>query len=369
MASFVPLLLATLMTQNMTTCVARSMTSQAAGSRLLRLLAVCVLLCSCVVLTACGSGADEGAVGGKDDGKVMVVVSIPPLASLIRPMLADWGRVESLLPAGASVHGHDPSSHQMQLASKAAVLVVVGRNLDGWAERLTEQAAGKRKIPVITFAQMNDGNRGLNQNVHDDHDDHGDHSGHDRAGHDDHAGHDHTGLNPHLWLDPVITSNFIKWITPQIEKLAPGDDARAATSEASSKLINELASLDEQYKTSLGQLERKDMVTFHNAFDLLAVRYGLNVAAHLTDVELAPGGEVTASQLIETIQTIRKFKLKVVYAEPQFPDRATQVITQETGANILRLDPLGGRGLKGYETYFEMMDSNLKVLLQGQRIP
>lgn len=338
-------------------------------SILYRSFGVCVLGLACALALGCDGSTEPGhansatgrATGRAVGHKPVVITSIPPLASLLEPLVGDWGKVESLLHAGVSVHGQDTSSNQMHMAAGADMLVVVGRNLDGWAQQLTQQAAGKRNVPVVTFAKLFDGSSGVNQTTHVHHDD--DHA------HDHHADHDADALNPHLWLDPVLARKFVAWIAPQIQALATNEADRLASQKAAAALDAKLASLDQQYRDALGKLQRKDMVTFHNAFDLLAKRYGLHVAAHLTDVELAPGGEVTATQLIDTIKTIRKLNLKVVYAEPQFPSRATQVLTQETGVSILRLDPLGGKGLPDYDTYFNMMNSNLKVIVEGQSIP
>jgi zinc transport system substrate-binding protein len=277
---------------------------------------------------------------------------IHPLADLIQPLVGDWGRTVTLLPAGMSVHGYEPDAAQLKLASQADLLVVVGRNLDGWAEDITMRAVGKRKLPIETFAVMLDGQAGLNQR---------------KSGHPHHD-HDYRGPNAHLWLDPVLTRQFIAQLAPKIAALAPDDQARQQTLDAAARLDERLAQLHQQYTEKLSPLTRRDMVTFHNAFDLLAARYGLTVAAHLTDVDLAPGGEVTASQLVEVIQTVRKLNLKAVYAEPQFPDRAIQVIRQETGATILRLDDLGGPGIPGYDSYFAMMQSNLEQLVRGQTL-
>jgi len=321
-----------------------------------------LLLAGLMVASGCGNTASQP---GSATGTPVVVVSIHPLADLIQPLVGDWGRTVTLLPAGMSVHGYEPDAAQLKLASQADLLVVVGRNLDGWAEDITLRAVGKRKLLIETFAVMLDGQAGLNQRKsghhHHDHDHAHDH-GH--AHHD----HDHRGPNAHLWLDPVLTRQFIAQLAPKIAALAPDDQARQQTLDAAARLDERLAQLHQQYTEKLSPLTRRDMVTFHNAFDLLAARYGLTVAAHLTDVDLAPGGEVTASQLVEVIQTVRKLNLKAVYAEPQFPDRAIQVIRQETGATILRLDDLGGPGIPGYDSYFAMMQSNLEQLVRGQTL-
>jgi zinc transport system substrate-binding protein len=92
------------------------------------------------------------------------------------------------------------------------------------------------------------------------------------------------------------------------------------------------------------------------------------VVAHLTEIELAPGGEVTPRQLRETIDAVTRYNLKVIYAEPQFPDTAMQAIRQQTGVQILRLDPQGHPEVEGYRTWFEMMRSNMATLVQGQNL-
>lgn len=312
---------------------------------------------------------DRAANRPAGDGKPVVVTSIAPLASLIEPLVGDWGRVEAILPSGVSVHGFEPMANQLRMAGQADMLVVVGRNLDGWAENLVRRAQPKGKaheLPVITFAVMLDGAKGRNtlQTAHDHHGHDHDHS-HNHA--HDHA-HDHTGPNAHLWVDPVLARQFVKWITPQIQSLAPDAAARQQTIAAAEALDEKLAALDQQYKAALADVKRKELVTFHNAFDLLAQRYGLKVVAHMTDVDLAPGGEITSNQLIDVIKSIREHELKVIYAEPQFPDRAVAVVTRETGAAVYRLDDLGGQGVPGYEDYFQMMQTNLQTLVKGQNL-
>jgi zinc transport system substrate-binding protein len=126
--------------------------------------------------------------------------------------------------------------------------------------------------------------------------------------------------------------------------------------------------LDGEYRDRLAKVSTRELITFHNAFDLIADRYHLNIVARLTDIEVSPGGEVTPHHFVAAIDAIRKYHLAVIYGEPEFSADALAVIRRETGVDVLELDPLGGPQQPGYKTYQEMMRSNLEVLVKGQTL-
>lgn len=132
------------------------------------------------------------------------------------------------------------------------------------------------------------------------------------------------------------------------------------------QLLADIREVDREHRTVLSEVRRRELITFHNAFDPLAERYGLEVVAHLTPIELTPGGEVTPRRLREVIAAIEHYDLPVVYSEPQFPDRAVEVLRDATGVAILRLDPLGNPRREGYQTWQATMRSNLEVIVDGQ---
>ncbi len=88
--------------------------------------------------------------------------------------------------------------------------------------------------------------------------------------------------------------------------------------------------------------------------------------AHLTEIELAPGGEVSPKDLVEALDAIRRYHLRVIYAEPQYPPRATDMLREESGVRVLSLDDLGGPSIPGYDSYQAMLKSDVNVLAEGQ---
>ncbi len=139
-----------------------------------------------------------------------------------------------------------------------------------------------------------------------------------------------------------------------------------AVKTAAAALSAELARLDGEYREQLAAVPQKQLITFHNAFDLIAARYGLTILVRLTDIEMAPGGEVTPDKYREAIDAVRKYRVRTLYCEPEFPDQAVQALHRQTGATVLTLDPEGNPAVDGYRTYQEMMRTNLQTLVKGQ---
>ena len=107
----------------------------------------------------------------------------------------------------------------------------------------------------------------------------------------------------------------------------------------------------------------KQIVTFHRAFDRLADRYGLEVAATLMPAETAGG--VTSRQYDLVVAAIREHGLKAIFVEPQFSPDAAERISHDTGTKVLVLDPLGDPHIPERAGYLPMMRYNLKTLAEG----
>ncbi len=290
-----------------------------------------VILLLLLALAGAWSGCAPAPSGGTT-GKPVIGVSIFPLASLTRQLVDDWADVVTLLPADASPHNVELNADQVRELNRANLLVVVGSGLDPWAEQAA--AATRRSgLKIVRTADMAPD------------------SARDPA-------------NNHLWLDPVITREFVARLAEQLEQQYPAHAEQIR--QAAKSLDGDLKQLDDDYRRELSAAPEKNLITFHNAFDLTAQRYGLNIVVRLTDIEISPGGEVTPDRFREAVDAVRKYKLKTLYAEPEFPAEVIEALRRQTGARVLVLDPQGNPNVAGYRTYQEMMRSNLKNLVSGQ---
>ncbi|HZR17249.1 MAG TPA: zinc ABC transporter substrate-binding protein [Verrucomicrobiae bacterium] len=169
--------------------------------------------------------------------------------------------------------------------------------------------------------------------------------------------------NPHVWVG--ITGEMEE--TQNVANgLAAADSAHAAAYEQNAAAyIRRLKKLSTEMHQALDGLQHRNIITFHEAFPYLAAEFNLKIVAV---VEREPGSEPSARELAETIQTVRKAKVKAIFAEPQYPDKSAEVIHRETGIPVSILDPAvtGPREPdQARDSYIRTMESNLKVLVQA----
>src|SRR5204862_4917853 len=94
--------------------------------------------------------------------------------------------------------------------------------------------------------------------------------------------------------------------------------------------------LRDEMHAALDRLQNRNIVTFHEAFPYFASEFNLNIVGV---VERDPGSQPNAGELAKSIQTVRKAKVKAVFAEPQYPAKSAEIIHRETGVPISILDP------------------------------
>ncbi|HKD36855.1 MAG TPA: metal ABC transporter substrate-binding protein [Pirellulales bacterium] len=305
-----------------------------------RLMRAAVVFAAMILMTG---GCDRQRPSGVR--KPVIAASIFPVANLVQQLTGDWADLATLLPASQSPHDAELPPDQLRLLARADAVVVVGLGLDPWAEKAVA-ALGDTHQSVIRFGDLIAGATAS-----------GDSARHEIAGAS-------APKNNHLWLDPVLTIKFVEGLSTQLKGRYPEHaDAIAA---ATKRLTADLHRIDQEYAVQLAAVPEKRLITYHNAFDLIAERYGLQIVVRLTDIESSPGGEVTPDRIREAIEAIQKYKLKTLYAEPEFPDQVIARLHEETGAEVLTLDPQGNPSVAGFRTYQEMMRSNLATLVKGQ---
>lgn len=311
---------------------------------------VALAVVACLATVGCRSEDD------RDTGALHVVASIEPMGSLARQIVGDTGRVDVLLPPGRSPHGFELTARQVRRLANADVVLTVGGGVDPWA---VGDPGGDEDALVIEMHALIVETFDLDTEAHPDEHDHG----HAHGEHDAHD-HHHGPVNPHHWLDPLRVRALVAHVRDRLVERHP-EHARSVARNAE-VLLETIDAVHEAHRAALAEVRRRELITFHNAFDPLAERYGLRVIAHLTPIELTPGGEVTPRRLRAAVEAIEDYDLPVIYAEPQFPDRAVAALRDQTGTAVLRLDPLGHPRREGYDSWQAMMRSNLETLVDGQ---
>jgi zinc transport system substrate-binding protein len=213
----------------------------------------------------------------------------------------------------------------MKAVTRASLLVVNGAGLDFWVEKL-KSAASDNMVELDTSAMLEKEGQLL--------------SG------DEHEG----GVNPHYWLDPVLAQMQVEAIATALVAADPGNKESYLGNAAD--YVAELKSLDAEIKNETQSFSSREFITFHPAWTYFARRYGLVEAAV---IEESPGKDPTIDEQRRIIDLARELNVKVIFAEPQFSTKVADTIADGSGAKVLLLDPIGGPGLAGRDSYIALM--------------
>ncbi len=173
----------------------------------------------------------------------------------------------------------------------------------------------------------------------------------------------HHGANPHVWVAP---SGALAQVRAIAAGLAEADPAHAGLYRANADAYAaRLEALRDRMRAGLREAPRRELVTFHEAFDYFAREFDLRIAAVIApDPDAAPG----ARELAEVARTVRERGIRALFVEPQFDARAAETIARETGARVYTLDS-AVTGPDDPDAYLRIQEANLKTLREALGAP
>ena len=291
-----------------------------------------VMALSIVFLSACGrnSAIDKD----KENGKAFTVVtSFYPMYIATINITKDISGVKVInmtKPQTGCLHDYQLVPEDMQKLEKANAFVVNGAGMEVFLDKAVKQ---QPKLKIVDASK----NIPLLK---------------DENGEE----------NPHVW---VSVSNAIIQVNNIAEQLAALDPVNAEKYKNNAGVYTKkLEALRTDMHSSLDNVKTKDIITFHEAFPYFAKEFNLNI---VDVIEREPGTEPSPKELEETIDKVKELKVKALFAEPQYPAKAAEVIAKETGAKVYTLDPAvtGESKADAYDDYINTMKKNLDVLKEA----
>lgn len=314
-------------------------------------------------------GLMSGDVLAQGDARPLhVAATVPELGSLVREIGGDQVTVPSFI----------------KTLSQADLFIEVGmENEAGWAPVLLQNARNSRVLPGARgFVDASAAIVPLDVPT----------GPVDRS-----LGDVHPAGNPHYLLDPVNGLKAARLIREKLIELRPerrpfftqrydafrqrlgvalvGETLAQKYDPEKLAILDEADTLADFLKTQgdVGQLggwlgllrpyHGANVVADHNLWPYFARRFGLSVVAFL---EPKPGLPPTTKHLNEVIALMRAQRITVVLANPYFDPRAAQLVTQQTGARLVKMaHQVGAR--PGTDDYLPMVDYNVRQLAAALR--
>jgi zinc transport system substrate-binding protein len=290
-----------------------------------------LLLSAMVFLSGCSSVPNLKSSAAPD--KLTIVTSFYPIYIMALNITADTSGIELINltgPQTGCLHDYQLSPDNMKTLQKADIFIVNGAGIESFLDKVIKQ---QQDLKIITATQGMTLIKGPGQ----------------------------TGPNPHVWVSIAGAIQEVKNINQQLSELDP---SHAKQYQKNSDIyIAKLDRLRQEMHGELDNLPNRNMVSFHEAFPYFAQEFNLNIVAV---VEHEPGSEPSAKELAQTIEIVRKSKVKALFIEPQYPSGAANTIARETGAGVYTLDP-AVTGPNSPDAYLNIMKNNLASLREALR--
>jgi len=329
-------------------------------------LAICAILCislgfnpstimASTSTSIIGTNSNTSAIAMSKESntviKLKVVASFYPIFEFIKKVGGDRVEVSTLIPVGVEPHDFEPTIQQIQNAQRANMLVYNGAGFEGsWIKKIN----AKFVVDSSQGLDLTKNNRGKVSNSNDGRVD--EHDTNEVAA---------EPFNPHVWLDPILAKKQVENIRDGLIKIDPNN--AAYYSENARKFVAELDSLDASIRSELSDCEKREFISFHNAFNYLAHRY--NLTQHSVHETISPAGEILPQRIQETIEIARNIGIDTIYSEDLLDPRLANVIAQEVpNGKVLILSPLEGIDQQEQKVgigYVEKMNENIQNLKVG----
>lgn len=268
-----------------------------------------------IAAVCCGTKQED-----KKPGTLAVAVSIFPIYDIARNIGGERARVVFIIPAGADPHTFEPRPSEAIRLQKSDLFIGVSREFDGWVERYLDGPTQRRYLigPPAPGGET---------------------------------------PNPHRWL----SVRQGKKIAGQITRfMSDADRENAGYYQAN--LTAYTARLDDcdAMITDLFRVKKnRAFIQWHEAWNYFAADNGLVISG---TVQREGSDRASVATIKNIVERARRDKVRAVVTSLSSEDRGAQVLADEIGGRIVRLDGIGDPAAPDRADYLKLMYRNAKAL-------
>jgi zinc transport system substrate-binding protein len=266
-----------------------------------------------------------------------------------------------LLPEGQSPHSFTPRPGLVKALGQAKLYISVDMPFEHniilpvLKQRSIAVCAADAGIKKISIVEHHHEHDHAAETTHDEHDKKTEHKKHDAHAEDHSEAPAHP--DPHIWLSTANDLIIAENITTSLCQVDP------AHAEAYRQNLAVFKGKLTELKVKLGQLlapfKGRTLYVYHPAFGYFAAEFGLKQQA----VE-HEGKQPTPKELATLIKNAKHDKVKFIFVQPRFSERSAEIIANQIGAQVIRLNPLShdllGNYLKITESIKQAMANETK---------
>lgn len=284
----------------------------------------------------------------KKENKKIIYTSFYSLQSITKEIVGDKMEVRNLIPNGQEVHHWEPTAQDMKNLSEGSVVLANGLGLEGWMDKFKESIKDLKVVEVSKDVT-------LLKTEHE----------HDEHKHENEEKHHHGEYDPHIWLSLRNMKIIARNICDQVIEM--DKDNEAYYRENLAKVQNKLSDLDTKYSEYLKNAKIITVVTSHDAFAYLLKDYDLK---QIPIENLNSDSEPDLAKMKKVIELAKQNGVKYVFYEELSENKVEETIAKEIGGKVKMLYTIEGQTeeqAKENKGYFELMEENLKALVEATR--
>lgn len=240
--------------------------------------------------------------------KPLVAVSILPQRYFVKKIADDNFKVTVLIPPGASPASYEPTPNQLIDLSNSILYFRIGHIAfeKTWIDKIS---SSNKKMKII------DTSIGVDF-IKDDH--------------------HHSGtsiVDPHIWLSPKEVKVQLGHILRELIAIDKKNEDQYLKNY--NNFLWEINELDREIKNIFKKSSKKEIMVYHPAWNYFTNNYGLI----LLPIEYE-GKTLSPKRLKNIIAFAKEKEIGYIFVQSQFDTKSTEVIANEIGAAVVRLDPL-----------------------------
>jgi zinc transport system substrate-binding protein len=284
-----------------------------------------------LVLAALAGGLSRAAAA-----EPLVVASVLPVQSLVAAVMDGVGTPGLIVHGAASPHAYALRPSEARQINGAQVVFWIGPEYESFLVKPVAALAGKARVvallhvPAIETLPARTGGSWNKPAA----------SRNPKSG----------DIDPHVFLDPLNAIVMVEAIATTLGDADPAHRDRYGTN--AEREIAQLKALDLELQARLAPVRSAPFLVFHDGYQYLEHRYGLNAVGSLVVSPERPPG---ARRMSEIRGKIESLNAACIFAEPQFDASLVHTVAQGTKARTAVLDYVGVGIPPGPDAYFVMM--------------
>jgi zinc transport system substrate-binding protein len=260
--------------------------------------------------------------------ELTIVTSFYPMYIATANVVGDTSGVvlENLSePQTGCLHDFQLTAEDMKLLSTADIFIVNGGGIENFMEEVAESYPDLAILEACANTEL------ISENDED---------------------------NAHAWMSIADYETQVQTITAGLVEINPTNRESYEANELS--YLEKLDALKTRQENLAKNMEGRQVILFHEAFDYVAQDYGLKVSCELN---LDEESQTSAGDVEKVITAINESGATVILAEELYGKSLAEAVQREADVKVVYLDPLN-RGEYVNDSYLDGMSKNIDLLEQ-----